>query len=68
MLTRAEKSAEVAAGKRAEFIVFDPGASTYFTREFMRSKSINTPFLDRQLDGAVERVVLGEEVLLDRLS
>ena len=37
-----------------------------FSKGFMRSKSSNTPFLDRELDGRIERVVLGGEVLLDR--
>ncbi len=62
------ETAELAPGKPADFVVFDPGASTLFTREFMRSKSINTPFFDRQLDGAVERVVRGEQILIDRIS
>jgi hypothetical protein len=34
----------------------------------MRSKSANTPFLDRTLDGRVELVVRGEEIVLDRAS
>jgi dihydroorotase len=41
----------------AEFIVFDPEASTTFCREFMKSKSVNTPFLDQTLQGRVECVV-----------
>lgn len=51
-------------GSLAEFIVFHPGRSTTFTREFMQSKSINTPFLGRTLDGLVERVhYRGQELL-----
>jgi dihydroorotase len=53
-------------GGRAEFVVFDPAASTTFTREFMRSKSKNTPFLDQTLRGLVERVIYGGEELLSR--
>ncbi|MDB6007151.1 MAG: hypothetical protein JWR15_4138 [Prosthecobacter sp.] len=52
-------------GGIAEFIVFNPGRSTTFSREFMKSKSINTPFLDKTLLGMVERVVYrGEELLV----
>jgi dihydroorotase-like cyclic amidohydrolase len=32
----------------------------------MKSKSPNTPFLDKELQGSVDLVVNGEEVLLDR--
>jgi dihydroorotase len=56
----------IVEGGAAEFIVFDPKASTTFTREFMRSKSINTPFLNKTLQGRVDVVVLNGEVLLQR--
>ena len=58
--------AEVAEGKVADLIVFDPNKKTTFTREFMKSKSSNTPFLNKTLKGSVELVVLGSEVLLER--
>jgi len=58
--------AEVAEGKPADLIVFDPEKETTFTKEFMKSKSSNTPFLDKTLKGSVEMVVLGNEVLLER--
>ena len=32
----------------------------------MRSKSVNTPFLDQTLKGRVDLVVRGREVLLER--
>jgi dihydroorotase len=53
-------------GGSAEFIVFNPARTTTFSREFMKSKSINTPFLDQTLQGMVERVVYGGEELLVR--
>ena len=56
----------VEEGKPADFIVFDPAGETTFTRAFMRSKSINTPFLDQTLQGRVELVVRGSETLLQR--
>lgn len=58
----------IAEGERAEFVVFDPRRTSLFSEDFMRSKSINTPFLDQELQGRVVRVVVGEEVLLDRLD
>lgn len=58
--------AEVAEGKSADLIVFDPNGETTFTKEFMKSKSSNTPFLDKTLKGSVDIVVLGDEVLLER--
>jgi dihydroorotase len=58
--------AVVAVGHKADLIVFDPTAETTFSAEFMRSRSKNTPFLDRTLSGRVELVVLGDAVLLER--
>ncbi|NNC89689.1 MAG: dihydroorotase [Akkermansiaceae bacterium] len=56
----------VEEGKRAELLVFDPNGETTFSREFMKSKSVNTPFLDRTLQGRIEMVVAGDEILLER--
>ena len=56
----------VAEGNPADFLVFDPEGTTTFTKEFMQSKSSNTPFLDKELEGRVLRVVLDGEVLLER--
>ncbi len=56
----------IVEGGNAEFIVFNPAATTTFTQEFMKSKSTNTPFLDKTLNGRVEVVVLKGEVLLNR--
>jgi dihydroorotase len=58
--------AEVSVGKPADLVVFDPQKETTFTKEFMKSKSSNTPFLNKTLRGSVEMVVLGREVLLQR--
>ena len=57
----------VEEGKPADFILFDPEAETTFTTDFMKSKSRNTPFLDKTLKGRVDLVVLGDEVLLERV-
>ncbi len=55
----------VKEGGIAEFILFNPARTTTFSRAFMKSKSINTPFLDKTLQGMVERVIYrGEELLV----
>ena len=56
----------ICEGGIAEFIVFNPNRSTTFTREFMKSKSLNTPFLDKELQGHIERVIYRGEELLAR--
>ncbi len=48
--------------------LFNPERETHFTEDFMRSKSRNTPFLDKQVQGHVEMVILGDQILLDRIS
>jgi len=58
--------AEVAEGKPVDLIVFDPKKETTFTKEFMKSKSSNTPFLNKTLKGSIEMVVLGDKILLER--
>ena len=47
-------------------MLFDPGRRSHFTKDFMRSKSSNTPFLNEHLDGMVEVVVHDGKILLDR--
>ncbi len=56
----------IEAGQPVDLILFDPGKETTFTRNFMKSKSQNTPFLDKTLTGSVDLVVLGGSVLLER--
>lgn len=56
----------VAEGEFADLVLFDPDKETTFTQEFMKSKSANTPFIDRTLRGSVDLVVLGDEILLER--
>ncbi len=56
----------IEAGQPADLILFDPEGETTFTAEFMKSKSINTPFINQTLKGSVDLVVLGTEILLER--
>ena len=58
--------AVIEPGAPADLILFDPAARTTFSADFMKSKSRNTPFLDKTLDGRIDLVVLGDEVLLER--
>ncbi|MGB0775832.1 MAG: dihydroorotase [Akkermansiaceae bacterium] len=56
----------VTEGGAADFILFDPEGKTTFSADYMQSKSENTPFLNQTLDGSIDLVVLGDEVLLER--
>jgi dihydroorotase len=58
--------AVIEIGAPADLILFDPAATTTFAKDFMKSKSQNTPFIDQTLQGRVELVVLGDQVLLER--
>jgi len=58
----------IAEGQPAELVLFNPGRKTHFTRGFMRSKSVNTPFFNRELDGMIEMVLFGGQTLIDRLD
>ncbi len=55
-------------GAQVNLTVFDSDKTTRFTEEFMRSKSRNTPYLDKEVQGQVEMVLLGDHILLDRSS
>jgi dihydroorotase len=59
-------AASITEGQPVDLILFDPEKETTFTAEFMKSKSRNTPFLDKTLKGSVELVLLGEDILLER--
>ena len=56
----------IEAGQPANLTLFNTEATSTFTKDFMKSKSQNTPFLDKTLSGRVDLVVLGDEILLER--
>jgi dihydroorotase len=58
--------AVIAEDSPVNLILFDPERPTTFTADFMKSKSRNTPFLNKTLTGSVDLVILGREILLDR--
>lgn len=53
-------------GALADFVLFHPDRTSTFDRDFMQSKSINTPFHGRALDGLVESVIYRGGELLSR--
>ncbi|MEZ5325292.1 MAG: dihydroorotase [Verrucomicrobiales bacterium] len=55
--------AEIREGAAANFVLFDPDKTTTFTKDSMKSMSSNTPFLNRELNGSVEHVVLNHRLL-----
>ena len=57
----------IAEGQPVDLILFNTEKETTFTKEFMKSRSQNTPFLDKTLKGSVDLVILGENILLERL-
>jgi dihydroorotase len=56
----------IAVGQPAEFLLFDPDGSTTFTKDYMRSRSQNTPFINKTLHGSIDLVVKDGIVLLER--
>ncbi len=56
----------ISEGETANLTLFNTRATSTFSPEFMKSKSQNTPFLNRTLNGRVDLVILGSEVLLSR--
>ncbi len=54
----------IAVGKPFEAVLFDPQGTTSITRDSLRSKSFNTPWLGETFRGAVRNVYLGTRALL----
>ena len=59
-------AAQIACGADVDCLLFDPEATTRVDRDFLKSKSLNTPFLGQSLRGSVDLVLKGEHLLLDR--
>ncbi len=56
----------ISEGEPADLVLFNLEATSVFTKDFMKSKSQNTPFLDKTLQGRIDLVILGNEILLER--
>lgn len=54
-------------GAPVNAILFDPQKAVTYTPENLKSPSLNTPFLNQTLTGAVVWAALGDRVLLDTL-
>ena len=53
-------------GERADIVLLDPEARWTITREALRSRSHNTPLLNREVVGAVRMTVVAGEVVWQR--
>lgn len=51
-------------GSPFEAVLFDPIATSHITRENFKSRSFNSPWLGETLDGQVQQVFLGTDLLL----
>ncbi len=56
------------AGEPADLVIFDMGKPWVVTQQGLRSKSKNTPFENRRLQGVVLRTVVGGETVFDLLN
>jgi len=56
----------IAEGEHANLTLFNTEETSTFTKDFMKSKAQNTPFLDKTLSGRIDLVILGNEILLER--
>lgn len=59
------KAGHLAPGARADVCVFDPAARRVVTRERLRSQGKNTPFLGRELPGAVRYTLVEGQVMYE---
>lgn len=59
-------SVEIKKGNTAEFLMFNPEEVTTASRDFFCSKSVNSPFFNKTMQGLVEKVVIGGVVKMDR--
>lgn len=61
-----KESVSLAAGRRASFVVFDPGGKSRLDAEVIGPNHQNTPFLHRELDGAIVEVLHEGRVIWKR--
>jgi len=53
---------DIIAGAEINAVLFDPAAVTMVDKNFIKSRSVNTPFLGRELAGRIEFVAVGDRV------
>jgi dihydroorotase len=59
------KQTSIAVGNESRITLFDPGTKWSLTAENIRSKSKNTPFVDKVLQGKVIGIINGDKVFLN---
>jgi len=55
----------VNVGSTAQFTIFDPKGKTILTKENNRSKALNSPFFDKELNGAIVGIVYKNNLILN---
>lgn len=55
-------------GSAVNAVLFDPAREITFTPDSLKSRSHNTPFLNRTLKGSIVWVAIGSAVLVDRVD
>lgn len=53
----------VEVGGKVDCLLFDPESTTTFSKDFFKSKSTNSPFIDQTLAGEIQMVVLDSKIL-----
>ncbi|HEX5657258.1 MAG TPA: dihydroorotase, partial [Polyangiales bacterium] len=56
----------LAVGARADFVLLDPNVRWKVGRDTLRSKSLNTPLIDREVTGRVSMTVAGGQIVWQR--
>jgi dihydroorotase len=56
----------LAVGARADFVLIDPSVRWKVGRDTIRSKSLNTPLLEREVQGRVSMTVVGGNIVWQR--
>ena len=57
------ESINIAVKNKANLIVFNPDGQTKFNKEYFKSKSKNTPLLNKTLDGEIEKIIIENKII-----
>jgi len=57
---------EIAEGKIADLTIFDPNIKYVYTKDMIVSKSKNTPWIGKELQGRVEYTIVGGKIVFER--
>ncbi|MFI5300716.1 MAG: dihydroorotase [Polyangiales bacterium] len=56
----------IVEGARADAVIFDPDARWAISRATLKSKSTNTPFLGREVQGAIDTTIVEGRIVYER--